>query len=352
MFSVIANVQSTSGSPTSVMQDQFRETLIAAYENMTVVTKLGIAHQEQAQPGKNTIVYSIRGQGTSLPSRSTKAVGDLPQQGAAATYNITSTYDEAEYLDYNYDHDKYGDTRFQVAAADTQIELIRAAEDREKRFMAMLTKASQAAALTGFDPAPVLAQTATGSTTMAAIFTNDNTGAELVFKYVVQIKTQMRSGTAAVVRNCSKGPNWLVIMRPEIWDCYKFGTRSTSTLYNLGADMKKEPEKMIDGCPVVVVPSGYWPLYNTAYTDQSFSKYNVDATYNQSGSTLGSPVLFIVNYGAGVSPITETIPPTSGGISVKLLDEPYREVMTVRIKSRYGYDIFRRSAVGCLNFID
>lgn len=355
MFSVIQNTQAATASgssPTTTMQDQFREQVIQAYDNVTVLSKMnGLFHSEQAQQGKNAVVYTIRGR--SSTSRATKAAGELPQQGIADSLNISLTYDAAEYLDQPYDKNEMGDARYQLAAQDASNEVIRAVNDEEIRIMHALWKTAQLTALTGYLQAPVLktisASVSGNDVNQANAFPLSDTGAELAFKTITQVKTLTRFGsyltTTAVNRDNTKGSGWMWVMRPEMFDALKFGTRTSSNQYNAGGgSMLRGLVPMIDGDPIVVSPAQFWPRTN--YTDQSFSRYNTNGIVT---STNGMPVAYYLNYGNGVSPIAQTLPPSEGGITVKMLDEPFREAMIARVKSRYSYDTYRRDAMGCIS---
>ena len=354
MFSVMMNTQNATASgssPTTVMQEQFRESVIQAYSDVSVLSKMtGLFHTEQAQPGKNSVVYTIRGR--SSTNRAVKAAGELPDQGTADSLNLTLTYDKAEYLDIPYDKNEYGDTRYQLAAQDAANEVIRATNDRETRIMHALWKTAQLSAATGYMPAPIL------STLSASIsgddvnqtngFSLDNTGAERAFQYMTKLKTQTRFGTylsaTAANRDNAKGSGWIWVVRPEFFDALKFGTRTSSVDYNSGADMVKGLTPVLDGDPIIKSPAQFWPKTN--YTDQSFTRYSTNGIVT---STNGMPVAYYLNYGNGISSIAQTLPPSEGGISVKMLDEPFREAMIVRVKSRYSYDAYRRDAMGAIS---
>jgi len=353
MFSVIQNTQAATASgssPTTTNQEQFREQVIQAYDNVAVLSKMnGLFHSEAAQQGKSSVVYTIRGR--SSTARSTKAGGALPVQGTADSLNLTLTYDAAEYLDQPYDKNEMGDARYQLAAQDASNEVVRAVNDEETRIMHALHKTALLSAATGYMPAPVL-QTVSASVSgddvnQTNAFPLTNTGAERAFEYITKIKTQTRYGTylsaTAANRDNAKGSGWVWVFRPELWDCLKFGTRTSSLDYNAGSGMLRGMTKMIDGDPIIVSPAQFWAKTN--YTDQSFSRYNVNGIVT---STNGMPVAYYINYGNGISPIAQTLPPSEGGITVKMLDEPFREAMVVRVKSRYSYDSYRRDAIGCL----
>ncbi|HYD00935.1 MAG TPA: hypothetical protein VEB22_06880, partial [Phycisphaerales bacterium] len=201
MFSVIANTQAATASgssPTTTMQEQFREQVIQAYDNVAVLSKLkGLFHSEQSVPGKNSVVYSIRGRVST--ARGVKAGGALPVQGSADTLNLTLTYDAAEYMDLPYDKNELQDARYQLAAQDASNEVIRAVNDEETRIMHALWKTAQLSAATGYMPAPVLstlsASVSGDDVNQANAFSLDNTGAERAYKLMTQVKTQTRYGT-------------------------------------------------------------------------------------------------------------------------------------------------------------
>ncbi|HYD00678.1 MAG TPA: hypothetical protein VEB22_05575, partial [Phycisphaerales bacterium] len=142
----------------------------------------------------------------------------------------------------------------------------------------------------------------------------------------------------------AKGSSWVWIVRPEFLDALKFGTRTSSMEFNSGADMLRGLTPVIDRDPIIVSPAQFWPKTN--YSDASFSRYNTNGIVT---STNGMPVAYYLNYGNAVSPIAQTVPPSEGGITVKLLDEPFREAMIARVKSRYSYDSYRRDAMGAIS---
>lgn len=340
MFSVINSLHTASGSPTSLLQDQFRTEVMGIYENTSEITKFGIAHQERCAPGKNTVVYTLRGRVAT--ARATKAKGDLPVQGSASSYDITARIEAAEYMDQNYDRDEAGDARFTMYAADAGNEVIRANEDQAKRFMAMLYITSLLPALSGFSQAPGYEKlTAAALTTIndSGAYSLDNTGAERLYLYMTNLKREMRN------RNNKKGQFWTWVFRHSAFDCLKFGNRMTSKDFNSGADLQFGLRHAIENDPILLVNDDFWPTTN--YTDPSFSKYNVDGRIAAAGAN-GTPAAFLINHGGGVSPLAETLPPAHGGIEVEMLGEPYRRIETVRVTSRNSYDSLHRDAVGVL----
>lgn len=339
MFSVVANLLTNQGTPNTHQQDQFAESMHAVYGDNTITAIDMVCSKRMLSPGKNNDVETLLGRNPT--ARATKAKGDMPIAGESDEYNIQLSTDSSEYMDEHFDWDTMGDARFPAMTDRAQQAVIVAKNDRQKRFFHKLWQTAQLSAISGFDPAPVLIVLGDAAYTSIELgLPLDNTGAERLFKTMVQTKTDMMN------RDVVQAPNWVWFMRHSGFNPLRFGNRTSSMEFNSGADMRFGIVPYINETPIIVVPDQFWPSTSTAYTDSSFSHYNTDGRI--AGSN-GTPVGFLINYGTNIAPIAEVLPAGGGGIQVKALTEQHREVDTVRVKSRYAFRSLRRFAVGAVS---
>lgn len=335
-FSVIASLTVAAGSPTSTQNAQFENSVRGIYDDTSLVAKLGFTEDRRVVAGETGAIFAIRGRANA--SSSTKAKGVPFGDGEASTYQFTTTYEAPEGLRQNYDWTDLGDARFNMMAQDAANQTLVESELRDKRLLAILYKTQRLAALSGYLQAPGdVVHTDPSYTSFNAYYSLDNTGAERVFADIIDLMTDMMNS------NRRKGPNWVILMRMSVFNALKFGTRLTSKDFTSGADMLTGIKHAIHNIPILEVPDHLWPSTSATYTDKSFSKYNVDASF---AGANGAPAFFLINWGNGVSPIAQTFPPHMGGITVRAYSEEDEEVDTVLVKARYAYDSFLRDAVG------
>ena len=339
-FSVIASLKTASGSPTSMQQAQFEGTVRKMWEDTTVLSKYGIANSNPTAKGSTGCIFTLRSRAAT--SSATKAKGASFVEGTASSYNITTTYEAPEGLEQNYDWTEEADARYNTMAIDAANQVLVETEQREQRLVAALYKAATASAISGYTQSPGAAIHGSGSTYSAitGYYSQDNTGAERVYADLVDLKTDMTNSPRR------KGNNWGVVIRHDCMNALLYGTRVTSKDFNSGADMQFGVRPQLLGLPLLTLNDSLWisSTANTvAYTDKSFSKYNVDARF--AGAT-GVPCMFLINWGNDVSPLAETIPPGMAGITVRAFSDERREVDTALVKARYAYDTLYPDAVG------
>lgn len=339
MFGVIASLTVAGGSPATTQQAVFENYVRDIYDNTAFVAKMGIAEKRQTAAGTDSgsaAVFTIAGRASA--SSATKAKGVPFAEGESSKYNIVTTYNAPEGLKQNYDWTDLGDARFNTMAQDASTQVVVEGEIRDKRFIAMLYITARLAALAGYLQAPGdIIHTDPAYTSFNAYYSLDNTGAERVYADLVDVKTDMTNS------NRKKGPNWVCLMRVSVRNALRMGTRFTSRDYQPDANIKGDVLTQLLDLPIVEVPDHLWPSTAATYADKSFSKYNVDASF---AGANGAPAFFIINYGNGISPIAETIPPHMGGITVRAYSSEDEEVDTTLVKARYSYDTFMRDAVG------
>jgi hypothetical protein len=340
MFSVIASLTVASGSPATTQIADFENYVRNVYDDTAIVARMGIAETRQAVAGiasTGAAVFTLSGRASA--SSATKAKGVPFAEGETGRYNIVTTYEAPEGLKQSYDWTDMGDARFTTMSQDAATQVIVEAEIRDKRFLAMCYITQRLGALAGYLQAPGdMIHTDPAYTSFNAYYTLDNTGAERVFADLLDVWTDMTNS------NRKKGPKWVCFMRVSVQNALRMGTRFTSKDYVSDADgVKGEVLSQLLKVPIVAIPDHLWPSTSATYADKSFTKYNVDATF---AGANGAPAFFLINYGNGISPIAETIPPIFGGISVRAYSDDDAEVDTALVKARYAYDSFMRDAIG------
>ena len=333
-FSVIANLTASAGSPATTQNYDFENQMRQMFENTSMLGKYAIPERRPTAAGQDGAIFSLRSRANA--DSATKAPGTTFGEGTASTHQITTTYEKPEGLEQNYDWTQSADARFMTMSQDVANQIIVESELRDKRFLHMASIVQRQSAITGYTKAPGNV-THSGVASISAYYTLDNTGAERVVADFVDIKTDMANS------NRRKGPHDLVIMRHSVFNPLLFGNRTTSAEFKAGSDLNFGVRPFLLGVPILVVNDDFWPSESVAYVDKSFSKYNFDGT---NGGTHGSPAFFWFNFGNGVSPIAETIPPSMAGITVRAYSDERREVDTALVKARYSYDSFDRGAIG------
>ena len=333
-FSVIANLTTSAGSPASTQNYNFENSMRQMFENTSLLGKYAIPERRPTAAGEDGAIFSLRSRANA--DSATKAPGATFAEGTAGTHQITTTYEKPEGLEQNYDWTQAMDARFNTMSIDAANQLLVETELRDKRVLHLMSATQRLSAITGYTKAPGNV-THSGVGSIAAYFTLDNTGAERVVADMVDLKTDMMNS------NRRKGPNWLAIMRHSVFNPLLFGNRTTSAEFKAGSDLNFGVRPFLLDIPIIVVNDDYWPSESVAYVDKSFSKYNFDGT---NGGSNGAPAFFLVNFGNGVSPICETIPPSMAGINVRAYSDERREVDTVLVKARYATGSFDRGAIG------
>ena len=332
-FSVIADLTTSAGSPASTQNYAFENSMRQMFENTSLLGQYAIAERRPTAAGEDGAIFSLRSRAAT--SSATKAPGTTFSEGTASTHQITTTYEQPEGLEQNYSWTQAMDARFNTMSIDASNQLLVETELRDKRFVHKLAKTQRIAAITGYTKSPGdITHTAAS---IATYFTLNDTGAERVIADMVDLKTDMMNS------NRRKGQHWLAVMRHSVFNPLLFGNRTTSSIFKAGSDLNFGVRPYLLDIPLIVVNDDFWPSESAAYVDKSFSKYDFDGT---SGGANGAPAFFLINFGNGVSPICETIPPAMAGINVRTYSDDRREVDTVLVKARYAYDSFDNGAIG------
>ena len=335
-FAVIASLTVSGGSPTTTQQTQFENQVRSVYEQTALVHRIGFTEVRKCAPGESGTVFTLTGRANA--DSATKAKGVPFAEGESGKFNISTTYEAPEGLAQHYDWTDLGDARYNTMAQNAADQVIVEGEIRDKRLIAMLLKTSLLSAEAGYLKAPgMIAHNSTSYNTFNDYYTLDNTGAERVYADLLDLYTDMTNS------NRKKGPKWLCLMRVSVRNALRMGTRFTSRDYDPNADIKGDVLNQLLGVQIVEVPDHLWPAVDATYADKSFNKYNVAGHYQ--GAT-GAPAFFLINYGNGISPIAETMPPSMGGITVRAYSDEAAEVDSTLVKARYSYDSLYRDAVG------
>lgn len=341
-FAVIASLTVAGGAPTTTQQTAFEGQVRDVYEQTALVHRIGFTEVRKCAAGELGTTFTLAGRANA--SSATKAKGVPFAEGESGKYNLQTTYEAPEGLKQNYDWTDLGDARYNTMAQDAATQVIVENEIRDVRLMAMLTITQRLAALSGYLQAPGdIIHTNAAYNTFNDYYTLDNTGAERVFADLLDIYTDM------INSNRKRGPKWVCLMRVSVRNALRMGTRFTSRDYDPNADIKGDVLDQLLGIQIIEVPDHLWPSTAATYADKSFSKYNIDASLQGAN---GATAFFLINYGNGISPIAETIPPIFGGITVRGYASEDEEVATTLVKARYSYDSFYRDAVGAARVRD